>query len=50
MSIKNIINKFAPMFTALLSLALIVCANTSSTFMIHQPTTPKNLERFSKIR
>lgn len=50
MSIKNIINKFAPVLVSFLSLALVVCANTSSTCIIHQPTAPKNLERFSKVR
>ncbi len=50
MSIKNIINKFAPVLASFLSLALVVCANTSSTLVVHQPEAPKGLDRFSKVR
>lgn len=50
MTLRNIINKFAPALAGFLSLALVVCANTSSTCIIHQPEAPKGLDRFSKVR
>lgn len=42
--------KMAAMCTSVLSLALVVCANTNSCCLIHQRETPDDLNRFSKIK
>ncbi len=47
--IKNLYYQSAMLFTTLLSAVLIVCANSNSCLMIHQPKAPEALNRFSKI-
>ncbi len=47
---KTFSTRFATMLAGLLGISLAVCANTASTCVIHQPTTPKGLEKFSKLR
>lgn len=47
---KKIMNYIATAFAGFLSIALVICANTASTLMIHQPKTPEGLNRFSKLK
>lgn len=47
--IKNLYYQSAILFTALLSAVLVVSANTTSCFMVHQPKAPETLNRFSKF-
>lgn len=47
--VKNLYYQSAMLFTTLLSAVLIVCANSTSCFMIHQPKAPEALSRFSKV-
>lgn len=42
--------RFATILAGFLSIALVICANTASTGMIHQPKEPKGLDKFSKLR
>ena len=48
--IKSFCYQFAALSVAFLNVVMIICANTTSCAMIHQPVAPKNLERFSKIK
>ena len=47
--IKNLYYQSAILFTTLLSAVLVVCANTTSCFMVHQPKTPERLSKYSKL-
>lgn len=47
---KTLVAKLALACASLLGIALVVCANTASTFIIHQPNAPKKLDRFSKLK
>lgn len=47
---KTLVAKLAMACASLLGMALIVCANTASTFIIHQPDAPKELDRFRKLK
>ena len=50
MSIMRKINfRVATSCASFLSLVLTVCANTNSCFLVHQPTPPQNLDKFSKL-
>lgn len=42
--------KVASILSAALCAVLFVCANTNSCFMIHQPTAPDGLHKFSKMK
>lgn len=41
--------RFATILAGFLSIALVICANTASTCVIHQPKKPKDLDKFSKL-
>lgn len=47
---KTLKNHIATAFAGFLSIALVICANTASTLMIHQPKTPDGLNKFSKLK
>lgn len=47
---KVIKNHIATALAGFLSIALVICANTASTLLIHQPKTPEGLNKFSKLR
>lgn len=47
---KTFSTRFATMFAGFLGIALVICANTASTCVIHQPKKPKGLDKFSKLR
>ncbi len=49
-TLKSTINKIIPAVTACLTFVLFVSANSNSSAMVHQPKTPKGIERFSKIK
>ena len=42
--------KLASIISAALCAVLLICANTNSCFMIHQPQPPDELYRFNKIK
>lgn len=44
------LQKIAAAIASVLCAALVVCANTNSCMMIHQPKAPADLARFSKIK
>lgn len=44
-----IIHRLASVCACFFSLALIVCANTSSSFIVHQERAPKELCRYSLL-
>lgn len=44
------LQKIAAAIASVLCAALVVCANTNSCMMIHQPKVPADLARFSKIK
>lgn len=46
----TITTKIAMALASFLGLALIVCANTASTCVIHQPKAPEGLKKFSKLK
>lgn len=48
--IKSMYYSLAMSFALLLNVVMIICANTNSCAMIHQPEAPKALERYSKIK
>ena len=47
-------SKLVPWLAKFASIALcavlFLCANTNSSCLIHQPETPKGLDKFSKIK
>lgn len=43
-------HKLAKIAVSALCTVLFICANTNSCCMVHQPQTPEELNRFSKIR
>lgn len=47
---KNIIHWLATVGVSALGAVLFVCANSASCGMVHQPTAPAGLERFSKVK
>lgn len=47
---KTLATKLARVCANLLGVALVVCANTSSTSIIHQPKAPESLNKFSKLK
>lgn len=47
---KKIIRCAATIGVSVLGAVLFVCANTASCGMVHQPSTPDGLERFSKVK
>lgn len=47
--IKKLYYQFTILFVALLNSILVICANTTSCFMVYQPKTPSTLNRFRKI-
>lgn len=48
--IKNLYYRFAMIFTAFLGVVLFAAANSNSCLMVHQPKSPENLSRYSKIK
>lgn len=46
----NIMHWFATVGVCTLSAVLFICANTASCGMVHQPSAPAGLERFSKVK
>ncbi len=47
---KTLYTRFATMLAGLLGIALVICSNTASTALIHQPKAPKGLDKFSKLK
>lgn len=47
---KTFMAKLAMLCASLLGMALVVCANTASTGLVHQPKAPDGLNRFSKLK
>ena len=54
MEISKIVEKakvyVAAAVLACLNMALVVCANTTSCFVVHEPNTPKQLDRFRRFK
>lgn len=47
---KNIMHWIASVGICVLSAVLYVSANTTSCGMVHQPSAPAGLKRFSKVK
>lgn len=47
--IKSMYYSLAAFSAILLNAVMLICANTNSSFMIHQPEAPEALSKFSKI-
>lgn len=47
---KSIASKLAMICANLLGMALIVCANTASSGLVHQPKAPESLDKFSRLK
>jgi len=47
--IKSMYDSLAAFSAILLNAVMLICANTNSSFMIHQPKAPEALSKFSKI-
>lgn len=54
MVLKNLQSEWmewlAKFVTAALCTILFICANTNSSCLFHQPETPQELDKFSKIK
>lgn len=50
MNAKILNYHLAVALTSLLSVAGIICANSTTCFMVHEPEAPAALNRFSKIK
>lgn len=48
--VKSMYYSLAAFSAIFLNAVMLICANTNSSFMIHQPEAPKALERYSKIK
>lgn len=48
--IKSMYYSLAAFSAIFLNAVLLICANTNSCWMVHQPEAPKALDRFSKIK
>lgn len=48
--IKSMYYSLAAFSAILLNAVMLICANTNSSFMIHQPKAPEALSRFNKIK
>lgn len=46
----TITTKIAMVLASFLGVALTICANTASTFVVHQPKSPNGINRFSKLK
>lgn len=42
--------RLAVAMTGLLSIVGVICANSTTCFMVHEPEAPAALNRFSKIK
>lgn len=42
--------KFATLFAGFLSIALLICANTTSTCILHQKKAPVSLDKYRKLK
>ena len=49
-SLEILKHRLAMAMATVFCAVLFVCANTNSCTMIHQPTMPKGIEMFSKIK
>ena len=47
---RKTVRNWASIVSSLLCAVLFVCANTTSSTMIHEPQAPADLARFSKIK
>lgn len=47
---KTLMAKLAMACASLLGVALVVCANTASTGLVHQPKAPECLNKFSMLK
>lgn len=47
---KSMASKLAMVCANLLGMALIVCANTASSGLVHQHKAPEALNKFSKVK
>ncbi len=47
---KTSVSKLASSCASLLGMTLVVCANTASTGLVHQPKAPEGLKKFSKLK
>lgn len=48
--IKNLICKISPAIISCFTLALIISANSSTCFVMHQPKVPAKLDDFKKTK
>lgn len=48
--IKSMYYSVASFFVLFLNLVMIICANTNSCAMIHQPKAPESLDRYSILK
>ena len=48
--VKKLIKKLATVCSVCLSFALLVVANTNSSYLMHQEKAPEELETYSRIR
>ncbi len=48
--VRYSISSFAKIVSALLFAVLFICANTSSSTLIHEPKAPDDLERFKVVK
>lgn len=47
---KKMAGKFAAICSVCMSFALLVIANTNSSYLAHQEKAPTSIERYSRIR
>lgn len=50
LNLNSIKIRVATICATILGVVLFVCANTNSTFVVHQPETPHELDRFRSFK